>query len=101
MNYLKNLKDMKKETALNDFDLMTNQYSMELLEKNIDNFNKKILLRYQKLNAEFCMKYILDMDIESGSEDSYIYDKIYILNRQPHITDEEFDKAFKKYYTNY
>ena len=37
------------------------------------------------------------MNIESGSEDSYIYDKNYILRRQPHISSEEFDKCFKEY----
>ena len=34
------------------------------------------------------------MDIESGSEDSYIYDKNYILNKQSHITAEDFMVAY-------
>jgi hypothetical protein len=44
--------------------------------------NKKIS------DFDFCVRFILDMDIESGSEDSYCYDKNHILSRQKHITSE-------------
>jgi hypothetical protein len=91
-------KKVEPSISLNNSDLFHNKYSMDILEKNIDNLNKKILLYSQILNAEFCVKHILDMDIDSGSEDSYIFDKIYILNKQPHISEKEFDKEFKKYY---
>ena len=57
--------------------------------------NKKIILFTQILTAEFCVKYILDLDIDSGSEDSYLFDKNYILESQPHISNEEFDLAYK------
>jgi hypothetical protein len=88
----------KEFETINNNDLLKNKYSMNILEKNIDNLDKKILLYSQVLNAEFCVKYILDLDIDNGSEDSYIFDKIYILKKQNHITDEDFDDAFKKYY---
>ena len=78
--------------------LYYNKYNIEILEKNINNLNKKVLLCTQKLTAEFCIKYILVMDIESGSEDSYIFDKNYILERQEHITDEEFNTVYNLYY---
>ena len=78
--------------------LYYNKYDIEILEKNINNLNKKVLLCTQKLTAEFCIKYILVMDIESGSEDSYIFDKNYILERQEHITDEEFNTVYNLYY---
>lgn len=78
--------------------LYYNKYDIEILEKNINHLNKKVLLCTQKLTAEFCIKYILVMDIESGSEDSYIFDKNYILERQQHITDEEFDTVYNLYY---
>lgn len=78
--------------------LYYNKYDIEILEKNINNLNKKVLLCTQKLTAEFCIKYILVMDIESGSEDSYIFDKNYILERQEHITDEEFNAVYNLYY---
>lgn len=77
--------------------LYHNKYDIEILEKNINHLNKKVLLCTQKLTAEFCIKYILVMDIESGSEDSYIFDKNYILERQEHITDEEFDTVYNLY----
>jgi hypothetical protein len=67
-----------------------NTYSINLLELNIHNLNKKILLATQKLTAEFCIKYILDLDIDNGSEDSYIYDVDYILDFQKHLTIQEF-----------
>ena len=66
---------------LSDNDLLdnTNAYSVRELEENVLSLNKKIMLATQKLTAEFCAKYILDMDIDSGSEDSYIYDPDYIM----------------------
>ena len=67
-----------------------NKYSINILEQNIHNLNKKILLATQKLTVEFCIKYILDLDIDNGSEDSYIYDVDYILDFQPHLTRQEF-----------
>jgi len=69
-----------------------NTYSINLLEQNIHNLNKKILLATQKLTSEFCIKYILDLDIDNGSEDSYIYDVDYILNFQKHLTRQEFNE---------
>ena len=89
---------MDKVKQLTDRDLLNNNYCMKVLEKNINNFNKKIVLYSQNLDAEFCVKYILDMDIDNGSEDSYLFDKCYILNKQKHITEKEFDEAFIKYY---
>ena len=75
-------------------DLYKKKYDIHILEQNIKNLNKKALLNNQILTADFCVKYILDNDIESGSEDSYIFDKIYILERQPHITEEDFDNCY-------
>lgn len=69
-----------------------NTYSINLLELNIRNLNKKILLATQKLTVEFCIKYILDLNIDNGSEDSYIYDVDYILEFQKHLTKQEFNK---------
>ena len=61
--------------------------------------NKKVVLNTQHLTAHFCVRFILDMDIECGSEDSYCYDKNHILSRQKHITSEEFDEAYELYYS--
>ena len=85
---------MNKEQKITNKDLFNNKYSIDILEKNINMLNKKIILFTQILTAEFCVKYILDLDIDSGSEDSYIFDKNYILESQPHISNEEFDLAY-------
>jgi len=46
-------------------DLLKNKYkySIEILEENIEHLDEKILLATQKLTPEFCVKYILDLDI--------------------------------------
>jgi hypothetical protein len=87
-----------KDQIITTTNLYNTIYSIDVLERNINHLNKKVLLCKQKLTAEFCVKYILDMNIESGSEDTYIFDKNYILERQEHITDEEFDTAYNLIY---
>ena len=89
----------KDDDKITNNDLYNKKYSIDELETNVFHLNKKILLLTQTLTAEFCVKHIFEIDIESGSEDSYLFDKNYILERQPHITDEEFDAAYKLYYT--
>jgi hypothetical protein len=81
-----------------DRDIMIHKYDISILEKNINHLNEKIVLYTQKLTAKFCIEHILNLDIDSGSEDSYLYDKTHILKNQPHITEEEFNDAFHKYY---
>ena len=66
-----------------------NKYSIEILENNIEFLDEKILLATQILTPEFCVKYILDLDIEGGGEESYIFDICYILSFQKHITEKE------------
>jgi hypothetical protein len=93
---------MEKTNKLSNYDLMKNKnkYEIDVLEKNINNLNHKILISNQILTADFCVKYLLNMDIESNDEDSYIFDKNYILEKQDHITEEEFRLSFMKYYNN-
>lgn len=82
---------------INERDLYKKQYPMDILEKNIKRLNKKRVLNTQKLTAQFCIQYLLNNNnIESGSEDSYIWDEAYILERQLHITDEEWKEANAK-----
>lgn len=75
-----------------DLILNKNKYSIVTLEQNIHHLNKKILLATQKLTPIFCIKYVLDLDIDNGSEDSYIYDIDYILYFQKHITSKEIQE---------
>jgi len=83
--------------SLTDSDLCNETYSLDILRKNINNLNKKVVLRTQKLTAQFCVKFILDTAIESGNQESGVYSKQHILKMQPHITNEEFDKYYLEY----
>ena len=75
--------------SITDFTLLKNKYQIDILERNVDKLDKKILLATQELTAEFCIKYIWDPDTDSGSEDSYIYDFAYILDFQPHLNESQ------------
>jgi hypothetical protein len=78
-------------TKLNNLDLLNNKfkYDINILEKNIQHLNKKFLISTQKLTARFCIMYLFDTDIESGNENSYLFDVNYILEKQPHIIEED------------
>ena len=72
-------------------DLYKQQFSEDIILANFDNLNLKRLLRTQKLSAEFCIKYVLCLDnIDSGDEDSYLFDTTHILRLQPHIEKNHF-----------
>ena len=75
--------------SISDFTLLKNKYEIDILERHIGKLDKKILLATQVLTADFCIKYIWDPETDSGSEDSYIYDFAYILDFQPHLTENE------------
>lgn len=82
-------KDDKMKVTNTDLLANRNKYSIDILEKNIKHLDEKILLSTQTLTPEFCVKYILDLDIEGGGEESYIFDVCYIVNFQKHITKKE------------
>ena len=82
-------KDEKMKVTNTDLLANRNRYSIDILEKNIKHLDEKILLATQTLTAEFCVKYILDLDIEGGGEESYIFDVCYISEFQKHITEKE------------
>lgn len=84
--------------TLTNNDLRKNKYSINNLIENIHNLDSKILLATQYLDANFCIKYILDMETDSGSEDSYIFDINYILLFQKHLSKEELILSYKKIY---
>tara|TARA_B100001769_G_C22111734_1_gene601605 strand:+ start:1288 stop:1551 length:264 start_codon:yes stop_codon:yes gene_type:complete len=85
-------------SEITDFTLLKNKYDIATLELNVENLDKKILLATQKLNAEFCIKYIWDPEIDNGSEASYIFDFQYILIFQKHLTEYDLLREVKNIY---
>jgi len=87
---------------LTDQDLIKNPnaYSLAELEASIDNLSVKYLLNYQKLNAEFCAKYILNDYCATCQEDTYICTGD-VLIKQPHLTWAELTDACIKFKTFY
>jgi len=79
------------------WDLHTKQYTMEVLEHNINNLEIKHILHKQKLTADFCAKYVLDEYYCSCTEDVYLIDCAYVLHHQPHITKEELNESLDKF----
>ena len=67
-----------------------NTYTMEEILENVDHLNVKFLLHMPKLDGDFCVEYILDMQMNSGDEDSYLLCKNYILECQPHLDEKLF-----------
>ncbi len=71
-------------------DLHKMQFTEDILVKNIDNLNAKTIVNTQKLSPAFCIEHIVCMEnIDSGDEDSYLFDIPYILSKQPHLKEEK------------
>lgn len=83
---------------ITEFDLIKHNYDEKILEKYIDTLNIKVTCQTQKLSEEFCAKYVFCSDIESGSEDSYLFDINYIMRKQPHLDKEKLIKLIHKYH---
>lgn len=81
---------MRMFDNLTDDDLINNpnHYTIDELEADIKHLTKKVLITTQRLTAEFCVKHILDVDIDDGSEDQYMYDVDYITSFQKHLNGE-------------
>ena len=80
---------------ITDQSLLKTKYSIDILEKNIDNLSITRILRTQILTPEFCIKYILNEDYASCVEETYICD-IDVLHNQPHIKQSDLCDARKK-----
>lgn len=86
---------MNENIRIKEKDLYTTQFNEDILADNMDHLNKKRVLFTQTLTAEFCVQYLLcnnDND-NDGNEDSYLFDKQYIMDAQPHITEYQWTKA--------
>ena len=80
---------------ITDQSLLKIKYSIDILEKNIDNLSITRILRTQILTPEFCIKYILNEDYASCVEETYICD-IDVLHHQPHIKQIDLCDSRKK-----
>ena len=80
---------------ITDQSLLKIKYSIDILEKNIDDLSITRILRTQILTPEFCIKYILNEDYASCVEETYICD-IDVLHHQPHIKQTDLCDARKK-----
>jgi hypothetical protein len=80
--------------TLTDFDLVKNKngYTLAELEASVENLSVKYLLNYQKLDAEFCAKYILSDYCATCVEDTYICTGDVLL-KQPHISRADLNQA--------
>jgi hypothetical protein len=96
-------KEREKEPnypLLTDADIMKNQYDLETIEWNIINsfLSLRKLVRYQKLSAYICAKYVVfggrNEMYADCSEDAWIStgDVLYF---QPHITIDEMREAHR------
>ena len=83
---------------INDYDLCKNKYDIDILIHNINHLYIKTIVNTQILTAEFCVKYILDEKYMTCIEDTYLIDFNYVLQKQPHITEEELRKEYDDYY---
>ena len=80
----------------NHIDIYKNQYSTEELKEILNGtISQTAILLNQKLNAEFCAKYILNEKYSLNDNDRYL-DFNDVLNYQPHITEEELIEEYNK-----
>jgi len=83
---------------LSDHDLMKRAYTLAELEASVDNLSVRYLLNYQKLDAVFCAKYILNDYCATCQEDTYVCTGD-VLHKQPHLTLAELKTACLLYKT--
>lgn len=84
-------------------DIITNstlrqyKYSIEELEKNIDNLNMKTIVNTQKLTVEFCVKYILNENYAQCNEEVDLLTIDYVMYNQPHLNAIELSNCYYSY----
>jgi len=70
------------------------KYSVEDLEKYIDNLNMKVLVNTQKLTVNICVKYVLNEDYAQCNEEVDLLTVDYVLYNQPHLDPDELVAAY-------
>ena len=80
---------------ITNVDLYKNKYDYETLKTNIYAVSLTDIIKTQFLNADFCIKYILNEEFQISDEDKLI--NINMVSKyQPHITEQEFVDAISK-----
>ena len=82
---------------LSNYDLCLKQYTIEELEENVDYLELRTILAKQKITADFAIKYILNDEYHTSTEESYICD-YDVLKSQKHLTKEDLALARQKFY---
>ena len=77
-------------------DLQNNQYSQTILKKNIYAVNLIEILKTQKINADFAVKYLLQKKYQLTRLEQLITAKI-VLYYQPHILEKELNEKMLEY----
>lgn len=77
-------------------DLQKKQYSQTILKKHIYEINLLDLLKTQKIDADFAVKYLLQNKYQLTNAEQFITIKI-VLHYQPHIQESELNKKLTEY----
>ena len=86
--------------TITNSNLRQSKYSIQELEKNINNLNMKTIVNTQKLTIEFCVKYILNEDYAQCNEEVDILTIGYVMYNQPHLNEIELTKYYYGYNNN-
>ena len=77
-------------------DLQNKQYSPSILKKHIYAINLIEILKTQKINADFAVKYLLQKKYQLTRSEELITPKI-VLYYQPHILEKELNEKMLEY----
>jgi hypothetical protein len=77
-------------------DLYNNKYNRQILKDNIYAVKLIDILKTQKIDVTFAVRYILNLKYQLNDDDIGITAPI-VLKYQPHITYDELQKALHEY----
>ena len=77
-------------------DLYNNKYDRQTLKDNIYAVSLIDILKTQKIDVTFAVRYILNKNYQINDKDSII-NALIVLHFQPHITHDELQKAMDDY----
>ena len=73
------------------------KYSIEKLEKYVNDLNMKILVNTQILTIDFCVRYVLNEDYAQCNEEVDLLTIEYVLYCQPHLDEAELLEAYYEF----